>query len=516
MPERAEPVVDWENVGVASPRSPRDGGPRRGLIPWKWALGALVLLSLLGWLVHRPLVDCFWPDSQVQALLDQAQQALDQGRLSSGDGRGARQLYEAALALDNDRGEARAGLQRVGEQAIAQAEHALQRNEMQHAEALLALARELQVPRTRTDALAERLRHRQTGDGDLEQWLRRARQAQEQGRLDGGPETALPLYQRVLAVDPADADALEGREDALADLLQPVPGLLQQRQLAEAAALIERARGYDPGYVELPAMTAQLSQAVERRRDEGLQHLREGRLAAAAAALRAVLQLAPEDMRAQQGLEQLASAYGRQAIRDAEDYRFDAARTAVEQARLLDPGSAAVARAEQEIARNQQLQGQVPAKATGAARRRQLEALLADMERAEAAGQWLSPPGDSAYDKLRAAQSLAPQDPQVQAASLRLVAGLQACFERELGQNRIARADACLQAWWAVSPRTADASQARTRLAQKWVAVGNERLGADDLAFASRALAEARKLDARAPGVVEFGERVRIAQAARN
>ncbi len=475
-----------------------------------------MLLSLLAWAVHRPLVDRIWPDSQAQALLDQAQQALDQGRLSATDGSGARQLYEAALVLDNDRGEARAGLQRVGEEAIVQAEHALQRNQLQQAASLLVLAREMQVPQVRTDALAERLRQRQSGDGDLEQWLQMARQAREQGRLDGVTEAALPLYQRVLSVEPGHADALEGREDALADLLQPVPGLLQQRQLAEAAALIDRARGYDPGYVDLPALTAQLSQAVEQRRDEGLHHLQAGRLSAAAAALRTVVQVAPDDMRAQQGIEQLASAYGRQAIRAAEDYRFDEARAAVEQARLLDPGSAMLARAEREITRSEQLQRQVPAKKAGGAQgRRQLEGLLADMERAEAEGQWLSPPGDSAYDKLRAAQSLAPQDPRVQAASLRLVSGLQACFERELRQNRIARADACLQAWSAVSPRTADASQARSRLAQKWVAVGNERLGADDLAFASRALAEARKLDARAPGVVEFGERVRMAEAAR-
>jgi hypothetical protein len=59
-------------------------------------------------------------------------------------------------------------------------------------------------------------------------------------------------------------------------------------------------------------------------------------------------------------------------------------------------------------------------------------------------------------------------------------------------------------------PRLADA---RSRLAQKWIAVGGERLGAGDVEFAAQALREARGLDGNAPGLAEFGERVRSAQA---
>ena len=49
---------------------------------------------------------------------------------------------------------------------------------------------------------------------------------------------------------------------------------------------------------------------------------------------------------------------------------------------------------------------------------------------------------------------------------------------------------------------------ARRRLAQRWIAVGIERLEAGRAADARRALEQARALDPQAPGLGEFAERV--------
>ena len=43
---------------------------------------------------------------------------------------------------------------------------------------------------------------------------------------------------------------------------------------------------------------------------------------------------------------------------------------------------------------------------------------------------------------------------------------------------------------------------------QRWLAVGSERLGAGDVAFASRALEQARALDAATPELPAFAERL--------
>ena len=51
-------------------------------------------------------------------------------------------------------------------------------------------------------------------------------------------------------------------------------------------------------------------------------------------------------------------------------------------------------------------------------------------------------------------------------------------------------------------------------MAEKWIAIGDERLGAGDVAFAAQALDEARGIDPRAPGLSDFAERVRLARQA--
>ena len=82
--------------------------------------------------------------------------------------------------------------------------------------------------------------------------------------------------------------------------------------------------------------------------------------------------------------------------------------------------------------------------------------------------------------------------------------------------NRVRRARGCLDAWQAVAPTDSRLQESRRLLALKWIAVGDERLGAGDVAFAVQALAEARTLDASAVGLAEFAHRVSTAQSGSN
>ncbi len=136
------------------------------------------------------------------------------------------------------------------------------------------------------------------------------------------------------------------------------------------------------------------------------------------------------------------------------------------------------------------------------------------MAQAEAQGNWLTPPGESAYDTLRAAQALAPDSADVKQAAARLLPAVRSCYEEELRGNRIRRAQACQQAWQTLQPRDPALPDARRRLAEKWIAVGTERLGAGDVGFAAQALQEARRVDAGVPGLDDFDARVRTARAA--
>ena len=320
----------------------------------------------------------------------------------------------------------------------------------------------------------------------------------------------------MLALQPTRIEALEGREDALSDLLQEAEVRLQRGDLGEAARRIAAARTFDAGHVDLPQAEAALTAAVETRRRAGARELSRGRLSSARSAYEAVLSAVPGDTAARQGLEQVGVAHAAQAEREASDFDFARAQSELALARMLAPQSARVVQAEQSVARAReahQRQGAMSS-ITPRERERRVSALLERMAHAEAQGQWLTPPGDSAYDTLRAAQALAPDSTAVKHAAMRLLPAVRACYEDELRANRIRRAQACQQAWQTLQPRDPALPDARRRLAEKWIAVGTERLGTGDVAFASQALREAQRLDGAVPGLDDFDARVRTAQAA--
>ena len=92
--------------------------PPRG---WGWAVAAGGVLVVTALAIGPRLADWWWPESDAAALRARAERALQDGRLSMADGSGARELYEAALALQPDQVEAREGLARVARAALADA-----------------------------------------------------------------------------------------------------------------------------------------------------------------------------------------------------------------------------------------------------------------------------------------------------------------------------------------------------------------------------------------------------------
>ncbi len=480
---------------------------------WAIAAGVFALLVSGAIVLRAPLADQLYPEARAQQLRAAAAQALAQGRLSAADGSGARELYAAALALEPDRDEARTGLQRVADAALAQARTATHRQQFEQAHRALALARELAVPRAAADAVAEQLRLLEADFVGIDDLLARADAARRAGRLDAGDDAALPLYQRVLALQPARIDALEGREDALSDLLQRADGQVARGELAAAAALVARAQAFDAGHVALPDPRARLARAIDARRASAAAALRRGRLEAATSDYRQLLALDAADLEAQAGLARIAQAQAERAERLAADFRFDAAEQALAQARALAPQALFLAPVEQHLAQARLSRARLQAPPRSAQRARRVRALLADAAAAEARGELLTPPGECAFDRVRAARALAPDEPAVGRASARLVPAARDCFERALRGNRLVRAQACLDAWEQLAGAADGSDAARQRLAARWLAVGEERLGAGELAAATHAHAAAQALDPATPGLAAFAERLRAANA---
>jgi tetratricopeptide (TPR) repeat protein len=513
---RIEPLAgDWSTLHFDDEprRDPASSHARRQ----RWtrialAVAALAVLSaLIVW--RQPLSEWLWPDTRLQSLREQAARALAEGRLTSPDGRGARELYEAALALDPDRSDARTGLTRTGEAALQQARQAIDGGHFEFARGRLELARDLATPRDRVETLAQRLREREATHAGLDRMVAAAASAREQGRLDGAPDTALPLYQRVLELQPQRNDALEGRDDTLAELLQQARQALENGELVRGAQGIQRAQQADPGHADLPDSLTVLERHIERRRREADQALRRQRLELALAAYRDLLAVRADDGAARNGLVAIADAHAARAERLAADFDFVQAEAELAQAREIAVTAPSIAVARQHLDRARESHKRFDQEAPGK-QRQSLQRLLAQAAAAEQRGDLLTPPGDSAYDKLRAAQAIAPQNPAVRAAVARLLPTAKRCFERELSGNRLGRAGECLDARRTLEGSSAPLREAASRLALRWIAVGDERLGAGEVQAARAALQAARSLDASAPGLHELTERVKTARAA--
>jgi len=477
----------------------------------EWVVVGVFGVVLLAIAFRQQMSDRVYPEPHAQQMLDNAAAQLAKGNLSSRDGTGARELYAAALAQDPDRAEARLGLQRVGTAALAQAALATEKRRFAEAHANLQLARELAVPTADADRITERLRQLESQVVGVDTMLQAAEEARAAGKLDGDPQSALPLYKRVLALQPSNNTALEGREDALSDMLQQAQQHLANHEYEEAADIVARVRDYDPGHVGLPDATAALTQARDAARARVANALKRGSPEEANDAYRTLLALDPDDAEAREGLDRLVVQWTQRSKRQASDFDFDQAEASLDRARALDPDSPAIADAERHLAQSRANRSRVPLAQSSAGRSSEVQRLLEQAREAQTRGDLLTPPGDSAFDHLRRARAIAPNDPVVRAAQSRLLPAAQTCYDEALRANRLVRAEGCLDARDQLGDSRAAVLQGKNRLALRWIAVGEERLRAGEIQVAQRALNTARSLDPQAEGLDAFADRIRLA-----
>src|SRR5690606_29704374 len=152
------------------------------------------------------------------------------------------------------------------------------------------------------------------------------------GRLEELPDGALALYAEALARWPENALALQGRRQALTELLRRAEVALDHDDLATAQALVARVVADDPSHLDLPAVRARLGEAQSRqagRREAALAAaaaaLRRGQPETAGAAYRELLAADPESLEARAGLDDAAAALAARAGRQAADFDFTAA-----------------------------------------------------------------------------------------------------------------------------------------------------------------------------------------------
>ncbi len=504
MSERHEPklgaLADLERIdarpAVVSQRDNQamQRRPRR----WPWLVAAIVVIASTFTLYRSRDALGAWlaPTLQQAHLMQQAAIALHANRLTSSDGHGARELYQAVLARDPDNLAAREGLVRVGSAALAQAQAALRAQHPQDARHSLELARSLGAPVADLQSVEDALRQGDSSDDRLSSLLAQADAAERTGHLDDGDASALARYQQALSAAPSNVVVLARRQALLARMLGGIDALLAQDNTAGAQKLVDRAAEVDPGHLDLPAARARLGEAMQRQQnaqahvlDAADADLRAGRIDTAVAAYRKMLVATPDNPRARAGLRSSGEALVATANRAAADFDFPQAETALAQARALTPELPTLRAAEQHLQQARAHHASIPTAASKAA----VDDLLAAADHAIVRDELVDPPGDSAFDKLRAASAIAPGDPRVIEATKRFAATAVACYQREMTGNRLAHAEACFDALIATQPSYPQLPTMRQALAARWLAVADERLGAGELDNAQRAISSAQR-----------------------
>ncbi|WP_395683458.1 protein kinase domain-containing protein [Dokdonella sp.] len=463
------------------------------------------------------------PHTEFNDTLARAQRALDAGQLVGNQGDSARELFLAARAQDPDNDIARRGLDVVGRKLIEQAEAALAREDAVAARGLLDDARELLGGGTDIDRVEQTLRQRESKGDATAQMLEQARAALDARRLIGA-DGAATLYQRVLDGDKDNALAQAGLRRTADALAVQARSALAAKDVTGATARSDDIARILPSWPGLPELLGQIAQARDAARaaleatlDHAEAQVRAGDLTggedSALDLFRAVLKQDPASARAKQGLRAVAQAFIVQANAAIEGDNPDEAGKLLDSAAQLAPDSPDLRAARinlRELRERQDIAAQRVA--ITPAQSAQVQRLLGDAARAAAAGDLILPPGDSAYDKYRAALAIDRDNREALAGLARLPIHAKKLFAQALTDGAPQRARTQLDAVRQIAPEDAAIAGMSEKLANAFLDQADARLGEGRRADATRALDAARALSPANPRIATLSARLQVMQ----
>lgn len=504
-------------------RAPREHRARehRG-IPWL-ALGVVAVLVIAGaWAWNeRTYLGNLLPQTQLNSLLTHANQAYAAGKLAGGPD-SARDLYEAARALDPDNEQALSGLQNVGNAELQRAQEALKARDYNAARASLEEARSLLGGGAGVAAVDQALAKAVLHHANVDVLVDQARAALANGRIDGG-DGAAALFGKVLAGDPGNAVARHGMNQIGDMLAARIQAQLGKDDRAGARDTLSRLSGLLPGYSQLPSLRANVAaadRAADAQRDQylaqGQTDLRAGKITGsgddnAEAQFKAALAADPGNAKAQAGLGQVSEALVVQANAAIDAGHVQDAKTLLDRAAALAPKSADLA-----AARSRLVSGAGDHTGTAASAQpvltpadsAKLARLVARAKAAARRGDIMLPPGNSAYDLYRAALGIDGNNGDAQAGLRSLPQITRDQFDRAVREDNLDKAHDMLGTLEQLDPGDPAAASMRHRLGSAWIDRADHYVGLGQLGAARAALGEAQRLVPDDPRISEVGARL--------
>ncbi|MEO6969120.1 MAG: hypothetical protein ABI132_11800 [Rhodanobacteraceae bacterium] len=518
---------DLPSLSIDAPRRARTAAsspPRRA---FAWVIGVVIAIVVLGgvWVwSHQNTLRADLPRTQLNSLLTRADQALGQGKLS-GSPDSARDLYEAALALDPDSEQALGGLRKVGAAELARAKQELNAGKLDDARAALEEARGLLGGGSGVAEVDAALAKSASHGTGVETSLDQAQAALAAGRIDGRSGAA-GLYRRVLAAEPGNAVARHGLDQVGDALAARVKDQLARGDRAGAQRTLDRLAGLLPSNAQLPALRAAIAQAEhdsqaqrDRHLAQGETDLRAGKFTGtgndnALAQFQAVLADDPGNAGARQGLGQVAQALIVRANAAIDSGNQDDAKQLLDAAGKLAPKSADLAAARSRMhasARTPRTAdaGQPPfTPALSPALSAKVARLVRQANNAAHRGELMLPPGDSAYDLYRAALAIDGGNAQAQAGLQTLPRMAHDLFGQAMHGGRLQHAGDLLATLAQLSPGDPALSPMQQDLGSAWIDRARKLGDQGRYDDARRALDEARRLAPGDPRIDETDARI--------
>lgn len=517
---------DRRRTTAASRASGQDRrqGSRRG---WLLPLSLLLLIGALtvAWL-NQDKLRSMVPHTELNDVLTRAETALKDGRLSGNDGTSARELFEAARALEPDNDRARDGLHEVGQAEVARADSALQAGQLDQADQALQVARELLGGGADVDRLTQSIAKAHGSSVQTDSLVAQAQQAYADGKYSG-PDGAGALYQRVLAADPSNAVAAHGLDQVGGALAAQIHKALDANDANAVASGIDQLAQLLPNYGELPALRA--AQAQIRQQDngdlaaalkQGQDALRAGRFAGAGddtalAHFKEALEIDHDNAQAKAGLGQIAQALIVQANAALDSGDNGQATSLLDQASALAPKSADLAAARARLSVPAVAAATTENAATPAApatptpqQSAELARILQKAENAAGRGDIMLPPGNSAYDLYRSALAIDGNNDIARKGLQELPSMVVSQFNQALANGQLGQAGERLSDLADLAPGDASQDQLRQRLSSAWLDQSEQELMRGDRVGAGEALERARKLTPDQPRVLELAARL--------
>ena len=504
---RADPSFGrMDDIGAVAARRPSATARRASRLPWVLAI-VVILLAGGGWAAYtyQNRLRSLLPSTELNGLITRGEKALNEGKLIGTQNDSARELFQAARAIDPDNDQARNGLTQVGLRLVERANTEVARNDLTSARTDLAAANDVLGGGAEIDEVKSRLHAAETRTTAGTDLLQRADQQLAAGKLLG-TGSAADLYTQVMQADSTNALAYNGLKNVANALAQQARDAITAGNVDLANQRIADLAAISPNHVAIPELRASIAnqhadttQAAATQVARADAQLRDGKLTGSDGAIalyQGALKQTPNDARAKAGLRKIAQSLISQANTAMDIENIAQADKLMQQAEAAGSDAPELMSAKKrlhEMHEQIDIDHQQPQAVTAADQSR-VQQLLDDADKAMTSGDLNHTPGDCAYDKYRAVLRIDGNNVKAIAGMNRIPARAKELFEQSLKNGTPNRARDYVDAVSQAEPNDSSLPVMRDRLANAFLDKAESNIGENRRTDAESALKAARQL----------------------